>query len=473
MDLLKPLKYAGLNKRMGLKALTALGIVGPFVKDFANAIEEVKPLTDVDVSNKPTLLAITSHRFRGDLEILANSGNFRVLKIPVEYQKKLISWFWRKEVSKVNIDEYFNSAKNEVYRDIQNSLRDFLRIFLPALYARLRVDCVIGAGFHYKTDFDWGTVSQEIGIPYVVLHRENLAMLPGQVALYNDVLEVRHKFRGEHIIVHNQIMKEIISQSGYTDPSKVSALGCLRMDEFVSNTKVELPRNNERKKITAFSFSRGAWIFGSVNFPKDKNAGLAKMFVNFHAAFARLAIEMPEYDFVIKPKYGGGWTEEIQDAIGKHGMNFDEIQNLSIEPDADVHKLIFASDVIWGFGSTVILEAGIARKPVIFPLFDEALKPEYADYIMFKEHPDLFDVANSPDDLKQLTLYRLDNPQIEEYSMVERNALFEKHISSLSSDALEKYISCISRIINKSKASVSDMSENRPKFEQSPYMSVS
>jgi hypothetical protein len=58
---------------------------------------------------------------------------------------------------------------------LQSKLRTFLKIYLTALYKKLGVDGVIGAGINYKQDYDWGFVSDEIGVPYIVLQRENIA----------------------------------------------------------------------------------------------------------------------------------------------------------------------------------------------------------------------------------------------------------------------------------------------------------
>lgn len=66
-----------------------LGIVGPLVFFYARVIKEVGPGHSRGDENLPTLFALTSNRFRGDLEILARTGEFRVLRLSPAWQVRL------------------------------------------------------------------------------------------------------------------------------------------------------------------------------------------------------------------------------------------------------------------------------------------------------------------------------------------------------------------------------------------------
>ena len=48
-------------------------------------------------------------------------------------------------------------------------------------------------------------------------------------------------------------------------------------------------------------------------------------------------------------------------------MDVNSVKNFKVDCLVDAQKLILRSDVICGFNSTTILEAGITDKPVIIP----------------------------------------------------------------------------------------------------------
>ena len=87
----------------------------------------------------------------------------------------------------------------------------------------------------------------------------------------------------------------------------------------------------------------------------------------------------------------------------------------------------------------VQLEAAIAGRSVITPYFDEALRPEYADFIQFENELHLFDVAHNSGELKSPVISRLDKLMIGQDCMREGYRASEKKVSSANGGPLEKY----------------------------------
>ena len=114
----------------------------------------------------------------------------------------------------------------------------------------------------------------------------------------------------------------------------------------------------------------------------------------------------------------------------------------------NAQKLILESDVVTGFGSTALLEAGIALKPVIYPLFAEAKEDEYSDFICFENSEQLFEIANSKEEYKELIIKKIKTPEVSESSIKYRLIEFENQVSSLSSDSIDKYTSLITNVCN-------------------------
>ena len=52
-----------------------------------------------------------------------------------------------------------------------------------------------------------------------------------------------------------------------------------------------------------------------------------------------------------------------------------------MDENLNTHDVINSSKVVLGFNSSILLEASIKNKFVIIPIFEEALKKEYKEYI--------------------------------------------------------------------------------------------
>ena len=431
-----------------------INYVWPFVVIYSRIIEEVRPKDGKVVQGKPIILALNPQRFLGDLEVLVESKEFRILKVPFDWQCKILALYWN---DKVVFPKYYDPEGDVTIIKIQTKLRRFLNSFLSELYKSLKIDCVIGAAANYRHDYDWGLVSSEIGVPYIVLHKENTVAGTNQRAGRIENIKKRKKFRGDHVVVHNATMKDIFIQSGYAKPDQISVLGCLRMDDYINKIKGLKRIKKQRKKVTLFSFPHIAGIAGSpyakgVNdFSKNRDVGFVNLFEHVHVAFVQLALSNNDVDFIIKPKWGGRWRNEIEYVCKKNNIELRHIDNLSILDEVNVHDLIFESDVVCGYGSTVLLEAAIAAKPVLVPYFDEVLNPEYSDFILFKDYFHIFDIAHSIEEFRQLIINRLDNQQISHECMKERYAVFEKYVSSMKCNARDQYIGLIQKVVKKSK----------------------
>ena len=429
---------------------------------YSNIIKVVKPKNGSVPLDKPTILALTPHRFRGDLNVLSDSRQFRVLELPYEWQSRLLMLFWPSNISEIfRSEQYYKPSGNDEVIRFQNNLREFLKLFLLSLYSNLKVDCVISAGVYYKHDYDWGLVSEEIGVPYIVFHREAIFM-PGALEATEYMYRALGKFVGTHIIVHNEDMKAVFIKTAFAGPDEISVHGCLRMDNLIrkiqlSNLKnCSTVRSNNKKVVTLISFTYGSDLVGNringkpslKHFSKERSEAFVKLFEHVHASIAQLAIQNKDVEFVIKPKWGGEWVEEIEYVLRKNNMDISKIKNLHIMIDIDAHDLILRSDIICSFSSTLMLESAIAGKPVIVPHFDEALKKEYTDVIKFKDSYHLFNVAYSIKEFERLIVECLRNPiKISESQMNGRYALFEKYVSRMSGNALDKYAETVNNII--------------------------
>jgi len=378
--------------------------------------------------NGVTLLALNVGRFRGDLEVLANSG-FVVYKMPYSWQTRI--FYAYRDRSK---DTFLNPKKNsEIYND-RIRVRRYLSKLMESLVKKKNIDCVISAGLFYNQDFDWGAASKSIGVPYIVFHRENLVVSRHLRTHYTKRAKFLKKigFVGSFIVFQNKVVKSIFDEHSGVNNNNIFALGSLRMDEYINKIRKKINYKNSNK-ITLFSFPPSNAILSNCY---SDNFGWFSLHDKVHKSFIELAYENPDIDFVIKHK-GVNWhiTEKLL-----NNLNIDNIDNLYIHDESyDAQDLLLSSDVISGFCSTSLLEAAIANKPVIYPVFAEANDIKYEDFVCFDNASDIFRVARSKEEFKSMIIDSYNNPKISENMKKRRELQFEEQVSFISANSSKKY----------------------------------
>jgi hypothetical protein len=432
-----------LNRTL-LAALEATGSFRPLTKLIAGQLDELdergRPKPVAKGQGRLSVLALSPDEFRSDLEVLA-ARKVRVLRMSHAWQRWLLYSFYR---GGIETGEIHRPPAGTATARAKSDYRRFLETFLPQLYRELDVDIVISANVKYKEDLDWGVVSKKLGVPYVVLHRENLAVTEGVVNVLTERYRRLGHFEGTCIAVHNGSTTRTLTATDYACREHIFELGCLRMDSFLQ--RLRAPRQKRaRPLVTLFSFKsfmRG--IFGS--------AGYFPVFRDSHGPIALLAQQHPEVDFLIKPKSGTfrnpRFLPELRAAFRHWGVDPKRLPpNLRVDPTLDAQDTILESSVVLALNSTTQLEAALAGLPVIMPYFKDMREAPAGRNVKFRDRLDLFDVPDTPDDLMKLVLRRLKDPVVPPDVMEKRRALFAEFVSSLNGDATERYIDLLERVV--------------------------
>lgn len=426
-----------------VRALADAGIVWPWPWLCERATVEIT--TPVSDDHRPVVLALRPERFRGDLAALADTGHFRVIYLRDPWLGRIVELFG-----------IFECDAGRVGRVRQRNAR-MMRNVVKGILARLNVDLVIGASFWYRGDIPWGSTAQALGYPYLVLHRECLYTEAPQQQWFAETIKHIGDFTGHAVLTQNEPARKIFIDSGVVSPNAVVNCGCLRMDEFVKRARaaasvaggvgsVDGTEDRTRRKVTFFSFTTGIGLNGLANGPMPLSlfAGWFRLFELSHVAFAQLAHAMPDVDFVIKTKWEGTFYDLIRRAFEANGVASD-IPNLTITASGDAADLIFSSDVVCGFASTTVLEAGIAGKPVVVPAFEEALRAPYDERVKLSGYRDLFDFADSPKAFIATIVKHLEGSRVLEREMTQRWEAFDTWVSDTAAGAVEKYIDVFDR----------------------------
>lgn len=429
------------------------------------------PYQQDEKHNKITVLVLDLDRFRGDVELFAQSTDIRILNISWNFLRFLLAShvYNPTEHEEVNhtatlgIRWEFALAKpgTRIYAQ-REKYRAFLHKFLPAFLKGLGVDIVMNSDHRYRREADFTRISNEMGFPHLCYYREALYIVPAYYELAAERHEAFAPFKGTIIAVQNDITQKMFIESGMVDASKLTVRGCPRMDTFIQKIKHlehEPTKKYTTRQIVYFSSPRGA---------QTKNTGSSRSatvsqdldYFDFFSnskkvvqALVELAFEDPKLNIILKMKElhikgGGGQINDFNKIIADVCGTQDGLPNVRIETGRmSAQDIILESDLVCGMQTTAILEAAIAGKPIILPHFTALREADGADQVlMYQDHRELFDVPNDAEMLKEMVKNRLEAPKISEHIMTKRRALFEEHVSPLTERATEVSLSLIRNI---------------------------
>ena len=112
--------------------------------------------------------------------------------------------------------------------------------------------------------------------------------------------------------------------------------------------------------------------------------------------------------------------------------------------------IILRSKLIISFASTVILEAAILNKNIIIPNFDECLMPEYKKRIKLINDYNLFNLANSENQLYELIKKNFSSKIYKKNkNKAQIKKLFKKWIDPLDGQTRQRYYNKLIEISKK------------------------
>ena len=417
-------------------------------------------------SDKKTILALDSERYRGDIDVLSKSKKFRVLHIRQGFQRSLTQVFLKNKLYIYDVQDSKKGSK--LYKNHKKTELLFANI-LSKIYQLVDVDCITKVHFKYLPDYYWTLASESLNIPCIMLYRECNVMSP---IIFDCVVASakRHKkFQGSHVIVHNNRIKDAFIESNFINNDKITVAGALRMDQLINN--YYLPINNNtvqvnkkrRKKFTLFYFPFDSSMFGVVDESVDVNSYFPNgdiwslkesYFIQLHQTILRLAEKNPQIDFVIKPKeifmHQKSWSF-YEKVVSESDVDVKKLNNYVVDANANVHKLIMESDVICGGQSSTTVESLLLGKRVILPLFSDYENTDYFKQFPWRNYLDLFNIARNSNEFEKEFYMILESNDFSKDFIQRSIELYVRCFEDLTGNTIEGYSQTILSIINQSK----------------------
>tara|TARA_R110002096_G_scaffold94635_6_gene212913 strand:- start:10419 stop:11750 length:1332 start_codon:yes stop_codon:yes gene_type:complete len=393
------------------------------------------------------IIAFSAYRYLQDIEVLNNCENIALYSFDQKYLHMVNALFLNK--NHVDGKEVYESNEALI---IKHKL--FVTKVIKTIRKRNNIDCAITANIHYKVEQVWSASCVSAGLPFVAIHKEFTVLDHRHIGWRIDkYLKENKPFQGSEILVSNNLAKELFVKGKICEEKKVHVVGLLRMDRLFNNKYSK--KTNQKKQVTLFSF--GHYSGGIIPnkrrshyFSHGNEEGFVKLFEETHKVFFELALENPDVEFLIKPKnHELWWFKEIDEVIKEsYDLNINSVKNISYS-NINAPELIQNSDVVIGLNSTVLLESILIGRNTVIPKFAEALD-KYSDNIYLDPFIDLFNVARSKTDLKQIITNGLKDDFIYEINEKRKNEMLEYYFGFTDGETKNRVVSHLYKISNKS-----------------------
>ncbi|ARQ00714.1 hypothetical protein [Pseudorhodoplanes sinuspersici] len=303
--------------------------------------------------------------------------------------------------STIDDNNYANlSTEEEAAKRIY---REFLRKTLRHLLMLSRIDVIISGNFAYFAERELHGASEEIDVPFIILHKENLKSA-ARLSYYEDHYRRRRgPFSGRRIIVYNSFEREVQIAAGIASADRISICGMPRLDRAHAWRRSEARKPLPHKPLVLF-FTFGAKTGLPVLRRKFGNGEMTEALPAFDKlswqktaqltieAMLRFARENQHVTVILKSKRAAGHlTSFHQIAEGEVPANIRFVEG------GDPLELLKEAWVVVGMNSTALLEALAMGKIVLSPGFAEAADPAMSPWIA--DFGRAVELARTPDAL--------------------------------------------------------------------------
>jgi hypothetical protein len=300
---------------------------------------------------EPAILCLDRALFRKDVEEMRRRTEFSFVEIPAARVKKaqepLVAPRFR------NQTYFYNYLEGEFSR-AKEPLARFGRAFLEAALSRGRIAAVLAGNTDYWQDEAIKLGCESLGIPFLVLCRENYVWKKSADTVYYRFIDSHFKFRGKSVAVASEVTRHTLISSGAFRADQVIVTGWPRFDCWLGRYTARQARNS----IVLLSYA-------------DKRYLAPENFVDTLRVFADLALaNQHRLNFVIKTKKANE-TDEIYDICPS--LRDSKVEVTGTRSLMDIYDDAL---LVVGYNSLAVLEAMLSSTTVVVPWWGDAVRPQ-------------------------------------------------------------------------------------------------
>jgi hypothetical protein len=281
-------------------------------------------------------------------------------------------------------------------------------------------------------------VCHDLGVPFVVVQKETT--ISGLIMEFADTVRTYAPPIADHMTVCGERLAEFLVRSGAA-PERMSVSGQPRFDFY---------RHPERwPRSLGYGESGPIALFFSyhVDMHHPTEGQGIPVWQTLHEETEAELWELARrgWRVLVKPHPQQQWQAERRRMRRATGDLLDSRVFL-VDPSADARKLIAGSDVVVGFQSTALIEAMLARKPVVYTGWDEEAKGLSSQLIPFAEWPDLVHVVESRDRL--IPAVEAARGAVYDADQAARaDAIVESYLGRIEGDASERTVAVLREVV--------------------------
>jgi hypothetical protein len=328
------------------------------------------------------------------LSIFEDAPQFAALGAPQGLLKAVAANILADTIDEQN---YVNLSPAE--EESKRVYRAFLQRMLAWLLRLCRIDAIISGNFAYFAERELHAAAEALGLPFIVLHKENLKS-EGRIPYFQDIYRNRRgAFTGRRIAVYNAVERQIQIAAGVVSPDRVSVCGMPRLDRAHAWRRVMAGRSlPARPTVLFFTFGvktglpgirRKNELPGLVLKPHGKftepmdpaidRLSWSETLALTMRALAAFATAHPQVRVVMKSKRGYAQQDFFRSAVGEAMP-----QNIEWVEEGDPLPLLKDAWAVLSMNSTAVLESLATGKIVLTPGFGEAgteeMRPWLTDF---------------------------------------------------------------------------------------------
>jgi hypothetical protein len=355
---------------------------------------------------RPTVLCLKRATFIKDVEEARSSTDINLVTVRATriktMQEKWIPPEWR-------IQSYFTDLLNRDLAPFRPYLQRFAVAFLKEAAKAHPIDAVMAGNTDYWQDEAVRLGCKALGIPFLVLCRENYTIAQDRANVLNHYTKANFHYSGTGVAVYSEISKATMERIGAYPPGSIQVTGAPRFDQWLGLKPVP---EAERNCITLISYAY-------------KIYEAMENFRDVAEIFTALAAREPALRFVLKLKK----KNEDVDAFALYPQLQDS--KVGLTADWSLVDLYPKSRAVIGCNSLAVAEALLSDAAVIVPAWKDALtNPDVCLYhYSVPTHTKCIYFPRSAEEFRELmeraiagTLPPLGTPE-------ERLACFNEHIA--------------------------------------------